>query len=204
MSLDYAILGFLNIQPYTGYDLKKVFDQSVHHFWPADQAQIYRTLAKITECGLAEMEVIHQEDRPDRKVYHITERGRKELQGWLAASHPTQETRSAELIQVFFAGELSDEAALKVFVRHAEQLRSILEVYNSIPLDYPQVPPQDCDERREERRQFFRLLTLECGITTVWAELAWVESAIQRLKKGDYTLHLSTGGNEKGATNDKA
>jgi PadR family transcriptional regulator AphA len=34
MSLEYAILGFLNYHPYTGYDLKKVFDKSVRHFWP--------------------------------------------------------------------------------------------------------------------------------------------------------------------------
>jgi hypothetical protein len=44
MSLEFAILGFLNYQPYSGYDLKKIFDTSVRHFWPADQSQIYRTL----------------------------------------------------------------------------------------------------------------------------------------------------------------
>ncbi len=49
MSLEYAILGFLNYHPYTGYDLKKIFDTSIRHFWPADQSQIYRTLARLTE-----------------------------------------------------------------------------------------------------------------------------------------------------------
>ena len=39
MSLEYAILGFLNYHPYTGYDLKKIFDTSIRHFWPADQSQ---------------------------------------------------------------------------------------------------------------------------------------------------------------------
>ena len=34
MSLEYAILGFLNYRPLSGYDLKKVFDNSVRHFWP--------------------------------------------------------------------------------------------------------------------------------------------------------------------------
>src|SRR5579875_1236367 len=44
MSLTHAILGFLNRQPMTGYDLKtQCFDISVAYFWPADQAQIYRT-----------------------------------------------------------------------------------------------------------------------------------------------------------------
>jgi len=77
MSLEFAILGFLHYHPYSGYDLKKAFDASVRHFWPADQSQIYRTLGRLTEQGLAEMEVIEQTERPDRKVYHITQAGVK-------------------------------------------------------------------------------------------------------------------------------
>lgn len=76
MSLEYAILGFLNYHPYTGYDLKKIFDTSVRHFWPADQSQIYRTLLHLTEKGFASMEKVSQDDRPDRKVYSITAAGR--------------------------------------------------------------------------------------------------------------------------------
>jgi len=64
MSLEYAILGFLNYHPYTGYDLKKIFDTSVNHFWHADQSQIYRTLARLTEQGHVQMEKVPQEDRP--------------------------------------------------------------------------------------------------------------------------------------------
>ena len=33
MSLEHAILGFLNYHPYSGYDLKKVFDHSVQPRW---------------------------------------------------------------------------------------------------------------------------------------------------------------------------
>ena len=88
MSLEYAILGFLNYHPYTGYDLKKIFDTSIRHFWPADQSQIYRTLARLTEQGFAEMEKVPQDDRPDRKVYSITEAGRAELMKWLSGPPP--------------------------------------------------------------------------------------------------------------------
>lgn len=198
MSLNIAILGFLYSQPYSGYDLKKVFDQSVRHFWPADQAQIYRTLGKLTKRGLAEMEVVHQEDRPDRKVYHITERGRKELLRWLAAPHAMQDTRSAELIQVFFSGDLSDEQVLKNFERHARQLRSLIDVYTGIPLD----PSCTTNDPHDRRRKFYRLLTLECGFFNAKAELAWTESVIERLKNADYTLHLSVEGKEKGGNHE--
>ena len=83
MSLDYAILGFLNYRPYSGYDLKKIFDKFVRHFWPADQSQIYRTLARMNEKGLVETEVIRQGSRPDRKEYHITSLDCDELRQWL-------------------------------------------------------------------------------------------------------------------------
>jgi len=55
MSLEYAILGFLNYHPYNGYDLKKIFDTSSAIFWPADQSQIYRHPGAPDRAGFAEM-----------------------------------------------------------------------------------------------------------------------------------------------------
>ena len=86
MSLEYAILGFLNYRPLSGYDLKKVFDNSVRHFWPADQSQIYRTLAKLAEQGYVEQEIVRGLDRPDRKEYRITPAGQEALHTWLLRS----------------------------------------------------------------------------------------------------------------------
>ena len=83
MSLEHAIQGFLTCRPLSGYDLKKFFDETVRHFWSAPQSQIYRTLARMAETGWVEMERIKQEDRPDRKVYHVTGEGRDELRRWL-------------------------------------------------------------------------------------------------------------------------
>ena len=133
MSLDYSILGFLNYHPYTGYDLKKIFDKSIRHFWPADQSQIYRTLSRLTQQGYVEMEKVPQEDRPDRKVYHITPSGRAELMAWLLEPPPMGEARSAPLIQVFFAGQLSDGEILAKFEGFAALLRAILAQYEQVP-----------------------------------------------------------------------
>ena len=127
MSLKHAILGFLQYQPFSGYDLKKAFDTSVHHFWPADQSQIYRTLAQLADEGWAEVEIVPQEDRPDRKVFSITEAGRDELGRWLRTPVPHEGHRMAALIQVFFAGQLPDEEILPLFEQAADELRSLFE-----------------------------------------------------------------------------
>lgn len=180
MSLDYAILGFLNYHPYTGYDLKKIFDTSIRHFWPADQSQIYRILSRLEENGLAVMEKVAQEDRPDRKVYHITDVGRAELHAWLAGPPPMGEPRSAPLIQVFFSGQLSNDEILAKFEGYAAIMRAILSQYEQVPA---QIGPFQ-QEIPAPREHFFWLLTLENGISNMRANLAWAESVVERIKNG--------------------
>ena len=180
MSLDFAILGFLNYHPYTGYDLKKIFDTSVRHFWPADQSQIYRTLARLTERGFVEVEKVPQEDRPDRKVYHITDAGRDELLKWLAGPTPLGEPRSAALIQVFFYAQLSDEEILAKFEGFAAMMREVLARYGQIP---NQLGPYE-QEISSPREHFFWLLTLDNGIRSMRANLEWAENVIALIKSG--------------------
>lgn len=180
MSLDYAILGFLNYHPYTGYDLKKIFDTSIRHFWPADQSQIYRTLSKLTENGWAEMEKVPQDDRPDRKVYHITDAGHAALREWLSGPPPLDPPRSAPLIQVFFSGQLPNDEILAKFEGYAAIMRAILNQYDQVPA---QLGPFE-QEITSPREHFFWLLTLENGLIGMRANLAWAESVIERLKNG--------------------
>jgi len=175
MSLEYAILGFLSYKPFSGYDLKKVFDNSVRHFWYADQSQIYRTLARLTEQGWAEVEVVEQTDRPDRKVYSITPAGQEELRRWLTGPFPTDAPHSAPLIQVFFAGQLSDEEILEKFRQAAGLFRAVLDRYNQVPAqinDYVEMVGSP-------RETYFWMLTLDLGIKTMQTQLDWAENVIR-------------------------
>ena len=180
MSLEFAILGFLNYHPYSGYDLKKIFDSSVQHFWPADQSQIYRPLNRLTKQGLASMEKVAQEDRPDRKVYHISDTGRAELLKWLAGPPPLDEPRSAPLIQVFFSGQLPDEEILAKFEGYAGIMRAILTQYEQVPA---QIGPYQ-QEITSPREHFFWLLTLDNGIRMMRANLVWVDNIISQIITG--------------------
>lgn len=181
MSLDYAILGFLNYSPLSGYDLKKVFDGSVRHFWPADQSQIYRTLARLAERGLVEQEVFRGVDRPDRKEYRITPAGQEALRTWLLSPLPSQEVRIAALIQVFFAGQLTNEQILALFERLAADARAALAVYDQIP----QAAGTDDPAMGPPRERFFWQLTLDYGMMSAHADLVWLENILARLRAGE-------------------
>ena len=182
MSLEHAILGFLRYKPLSGYDLKKASDTSVRHFWPADQGQIYRTLARMAKRGWVEMEVVPQEDRPNRKVYCLTEVGEEELRRWLTTPLPHNQPRVPWLIQVFFAGQLSDEEIIALFEREAGQLRDQLASYEQIP----QESAEYVEAVSSPREAFFWMLTLEYGNAVNRAELEWIESVIERLGRKEH------------------
>jgi hypothetical protein len=90
------------------------------------------------------------------------------------------EPRSAPLIQVFFAGQLTNEEILVKFEGFAAIMRMFLENYNQVP---NQLGPYQA-EITSPREHFFWMLTLENGISNMRANLAWAESVIERIKSG--------------------
>ena len=51
MSLKHGLLGLLNYGSMTGYELNKVFRDSLSFFWQAKTSQIYRELDAMERCG---------------------------------------------------------------------------------------------------------------------------------------------------------
>lgn len=180
MSLEHAILGFLQYKPMSGYDLKKIFDTSVQHFWPADQSQIYRTLNRLADRNWVENEIVPQEDRPDRKLYYITQAGKEELTQWLATPQPREDHRSAALIQVFFAAQLDDEHVLEIFERRANMIRQGLAHFDAIP----EQALRYAEDVNSAREVYFWMLTLDAGVTAARAQLAWLERVIDDIRSG--------------------
>jgi len=184
MSLKHAILGFLSSSSLSGYDLKKAFDQSVKHFWPANQSQIYRTLAGLKDDGLVEQEVIEREERLDMKVYHVTEAGREELHKWLSTPLPPQDDREAFLIQIYFGGRLYDDELTALLQREIRRFEERLAIYTSMYAKY-----QEKIKSRDNPRSFFmNVLTLEYGILNARSSLEWLRSIVERVKLSNYVL----------------
>ena len=132
MSLRHAILAMLDIEPGSGYDLVKRFDQSVGHFWSASYQQIYRELQKLESADFLQAEDIAQQGKPDKKNYQVTDQGVLELQSWLEKPAKTMKVKEPLLIKVL-AGGRADKAKLIDDIRqqkhlHAETLQQYAEL----------------------------------------------------------------------------
>lgn len=182
MSLKHAILGFLSYQSMSGYDLKKAFDTSVRHFWPADQSQIYRTLSQLEGENLVEKEVIPREDRLDLKIYHITQAGSGELQRWLTTPLPEEDDREPLLVQIFFGGLVTDEAMLTLLDHQIQQAQDRLAIYETIY----RAGLERLESFDQPRFGFFTILTLEYGIQSNQVGLDWLQQVRRRVAQKNF------------------
>ena len=166
MSLAYAILGLLEEGPMTGYDLKTIwFDRTIAHFWSSDQAQIYRTLDKLAEQGWVESRIERQEDRPNRKVYNITETGRTEFKRWLGVLQPQATVRDAFMIQLFFGTQLSNQALVALVGKEQQLHQEKLDYYTRTLEQAQALQPTS-------RARALRVMTIERGVRR---EQAYIE-----------------------------
>ncbi|MEA3336625.1 MAG: PadR family transcriptional regulator [Chloroflexota bacterium] len=111
--LKYTLLGFLNYQSYSGYDLKQMMDVSTSNFWHAKQSQIYTTLKKLEQDELVISHIEPQERRPNRRVYEITEAGQADLREWLVQPLMTIEPhKETLLLKLFFSAQLNPQTIL--------------------------------------------------------------------------------------------
>ena len=182
MSLQHAVLGFLQYGPRTGYDLKRMFDSSIRHFWPAQQSHIYGALNSLTEKGWASYELVVQTERPNRKVYTISSSGREELQNWLSDPLIDRQIRSPFLIQLFFSGAMEDRDILETLEKRADELRKLVHEYAKGPVTQPTYSAD-----LAKREQFFWYLTLDYGLEKLRFDLAWMESAIDKMRAKKYS-----------------
>lgn len=135
MSLKYAILGLVSSKPRTGYDIKRMFGETVGLLWTATHSQIYTTLHQLQKDDLIGNEVVIQDGKPNKKVYFITEEGQKEFHKWLAKPNEIPEMKDSFLLKfIFAAGNIPNdvlmanlEAGQKVMEQRFETLSQILK-----------------------------------------------------------------------------
>src|SRR4051794_36797236 len=107
MSLRSAILGFLTLEPTSGYTLKQRFDGSVGSFWSATQSQIYRELHALEAEGMVKVKAVPGDGKPDRKLYSLTAAGHDALARWLEQPLEPLFLRHPLLLKLVFSSEVA-------------------------------------------------------------------------------------------------
>lgn len=123
MSIKFAILGILSWKCSTGYELKKIFEESSILYWSGNNNQIYKALIKLQDEELVTSEVIHQDSSPSKKIYTITKAGIAELKEWVMSSPEAPEFKKPFLVQLAWSDMLSDEELNELLLKYENEVK---------------------------------------------------------------------------------
>lgn len=177
MSLRAAILGFLRLEPTSGYMLRKRFEGSVGSFWSVTQSQIYRELHALEAEGLVASKREPGEGKPDRLVYSLSKRGEAELDAWLRTPVEPLHLRHPLLLKLVFAADLEPRLLDDLLGAYEESLAATRAEYTA-RLGEKEI----FSLARSKREAALWRLSIEHGLAWCDAELAWTRRARRELR----------------------
>jgi DNA-binding PadR family transcriptional regulator len=181
MDIRFTILGLLNWQPLSGYDLKRIIADSDLFYWSGNNNQIYNVLVELHKQGCVSQEIQYQESLPAKKVYSITAIGRAELRDWLLSEPELPEFRNNFLIQLAWMDELSGDELDACLARYANEMNTQLQ------MRLAQADRSTHTPDRTPRERFLWARINENLINMFQQELEWVTRLQIDLKSQNYS-----------------
>jgi PadR family transcriptional regulator AphA len=166
-----AVLGLLAWSgESSGYELHKRASRSVGFIWAPARSQLYAVLKRLEAAGLVTGRRVRQAERPDKRLFNLTETGTATLREWLDRVEPIEpEDRDGVLLKVFF-GEFGEaEAGRRQLLDYRRRAAARLATYREIEGTFD-------DEHGAAAMQ--RLQSLRLGIALMEATLSWVDETL--------------------------
>lgn len=177
MSIEYAILGLLSWRPSTGYELKKIIEDSSFMHWSGNNNQIYKALLNLERNELVACEVIQQIGSPSKKLYSITAEGLRELANWLVSSPEAPEIKKSFLVQFAWSDMLSDQEISDLLDRYEHEIKLQLIMHKQ---KEKRQTGQSAPARSARERLIWELIS-ENIISTYKNELDWIRQVRMKL-----------------------
>jgi DNA-binding PadR family transcriptional regulator len=169
VSMKHGILALLEDGPSHGYQLKHEFESRTGGAWLINVGQVYTTLQRLERDGL--VAPLDDEGR-DRRVFGITDQGRKVLATWFA--EPTTPSAPPR-----------DELAIKVLLAIAAEhvdVTAVLQGQRTATLEQMQEYAR-AKQAADPERELPWLLLLDALTLKAEAEIRWLDVCEARLRQ---------------------
>ncbi len=106
LSVEPVLLGLLTWKPMHGYELyQNLASSPLGRVWYLGMSQMYKLLKELEALGCVEGRREVQENRPAKKIYHITPSGREVFLGWLETPITTPRLIRVEFLAKLFIAQ---------------------------------------------------------------------------------------------------
>lgn len=174
--IDMVILGLLAHDNLTGYDIKKMIDNSISFFWKGSFGSIYPALAAMENEG----KVVKLSDNKntvgrEKICYQITEKGKETLAEWISDTRAVNDLKYETLLKLFFGGIVQNCVSIANIIAFEKEIAEDLAILR--------VCKENLSKALDERDHIFYYLTVSFGVETYEGYLRWCKEAKELLEK---------------------
>ncbi|WP_308637490.1 PadR family transcriptional regulator [Paenibacillus silvisoli] len=169
-TLAYGLLSMLSCSPDSGYDLML----KLQSLWPAKHSQIYPLLSQMESDGYVRHVLVPQTDKPDKKVYSLTDMGRDALRAWLAVPANEPVIRDELALKLFAMDQGNPEDIKRQLELRVQYCRDRIHWLNRKIEVYMQKEPPPSRGL---------LLLMQRGRFSSESDLEWAEWALAQLRE---------------------
>lgn len=172
-TLAYGLLSILSQSSFSGYDLML----RTQLFWPAKHSQIYPLLAHLEQDGYVSREHVAQNDKPDKKVYSLTGKGRDALSAWLEIPAADPVTRDELMLKTYCLSFTDPQSARRLYAERLEYYRKKLGQHEDKIAGFRERGdfPPDGSAPPFESPRFGAYVLMERAVQSARASIAWTE-----------------------------
>jgi len=169
-----AVLGLLAWSgESSGYELHKLAGRSVGFIWAPARSQLYAVLKRLAEAGLVHGRHVVQADRPDKRLFSISDAGTAMLREGLDSDEAIEpEDRDGVLLKLFFGAFGDPDAGRRQLSDYRGRVEQRLATYCEIEATF---------EGERGAAAVRRLQSLRLGIALMEASLAWADETLAAL-----------------------
>ncbi len=176
MSLRDAVLAALLEGESSGYDLAKTFDASVANFWMATPQQLYRELDRLADQGLIQARLVHQDRRPNKRMFSLTEAGYEAIEQFTSRVPKPSVIRDELSVKVLAVDAGNAQAVRDSMVERLQWAKAKLQRYERMRVRM--LDGRGEEEYLAQAERVGPYLTLLRGISFEEENIRWAERAL--------------------------
>ncbi len=173
----YAILGLLNIKPWSAYELTQQAQRSLRYAWPKSESHLYAEPKRLVQMGLARVTESPAGPMRTRQVYRITAAGRRALERWLDTEPAPPQLEFEAVLRLFYADATDKSAILATLARTHEDVHQRYDEGIALVESW-----LDGDAPFPERLHISALVAVFTR-DLLWLMMQWSEFAQREIKK---------------------
>ncbi len=177
---DKIILGLLLDGDKSSYDLQKTMEKSTGYFYNASQGSIQPALKKLMSNRQVTCSEEYQGERV-KKVYQITEEGKKEFFNWASQAIDLEKPRDPALVKMYFFNYVEQDRKIELIEQYLHEIKSVIAamtMMKQMSLEQIAKIQESLDTGKIESR----MATLQFGLDYYTFLNEWYEKYLKQLK----------------------